>query len=132
MGSPIMVSRSKGRFQLGRPSANEAVADRAAQDVAFATFCYKCLRRHSNGDWGHIMSVEDSSRNQRAIEKGSRILSAYRQKDFPEIWIVTKADRSATKILFPYELKEESCYGMSHIRQQPDVSVNYCRADVSA
>jgi hypothetical protein len=103
-----MVSRSKGRFQLGRPSASEAVADRAAQDVAFATFCYKCLRRHANGDWSN-MSVEDSTRNQRAIEEGSRILSAYRQKGFPEIWIITEADRGATRILLPHEHQKESC-----------------------
>jgi len=54
VGSQIMVSRSQGEFRLGRPSASEGVADKAAQDVAFATFCYKCLRRHADGDWGDI------------------------------------------------------------------------------
>jgi hypothetical protein len=106
-----MVSRSDradGEFRLGRPSASEGVADRAAQDVAFATFCYKCLRRHASGDWGHI-SVEDRTRNQRAIEEGSYILSAYRQKGFPEIWIITEADRGTTRILFPHEHQKESC-----------------------
>ena len=102
-----MVTRLKSEFQLGRPSASEGVADRATQDVAFATFCYKCLRRHADGDWGHV-SMEDQDRNDRAIEEGSCILSAYRRKGCPEIWIVTKADRSATKILFPHEYQEES------------------------
>jgi hypothetical protein len=103
-----MVSRSQGRFRLGRPSASEGVADKAAQDVAFATFCYKCLRRHADGDWGDI-SVGGKTRNERAIKEGSRILSAYTRKGWPRIWIMTEADRSATRILFPHEYREESC-----------------------
>jgi len=103
-----MVSRSKSEFQLGRPSASEGVAEKAAHDTAFATFCYKCLRRHADGDWGCI-PMEDRTRNERAREEGSRIFSAYRRKGWPEIWIITEADRSATRILFPHEYQEESC-----------------------
>jgi hypothetical protein len=101
-----MASSSESAIRLGRPSASEGVADRAAQDAKFATFCYQCLRRHANGDWGHI-SAEDRARNERATRGGSRIRSAYRRKGYPEIWITTEADRSATRILFPYEYQEE-------------------------
>lgn len=97
-----MASRSESTFQLGRPSASEGVADRAAQDAKFATFCYQCLRRHADGDWGCI-SMADTTRNERAIREGSRVLSAYRRRGCPEIWIVTEADRSATRIMFPME-----------------------------
>lgn len=103
-----MVSRSESAFRLGRPSASEGVADRAAQDATFAAFCYKCLRRHADGDWGNI-SMQDKTRNQRALQEGSRILSTYRRKGWPEIWIVTEADRSATRILFPQEYQGEPC-----------------------
>jgi hypothetical protein len=108
VGSQIMVSRSEGEFRLGRPSASEGVADKAAQDVTFATFCYQCLRRHADGDWGNI-SVGGKARNERAIKEGSCILSAYTRKGWPKIWIITEADRSATRILFPHEYREESC-----------------------
>ena len=101
-----MVTTLKSEFKLGRPSVSEGVADRAAQDAKFATFCYQCLRRHADGDWGHI-SAEDRARNERAIKAGSRIRSAYRRKGYPGIWITTEADRSATRILFPYEYQEE-------------------------
>jgi hypothetical protein len=103
-----MARKSESAFRLGRPSASEGVADRAAQDVTFATFCYQCLRRHANSDWGNI-SIQDKARNQRALEEGSRILSAYRRKGCPDIWIVTEADRSSTKILFPREYQGEPC-----------------------
>lgn len=103
-----MASRSKSTFRLGRPSASEGIADRAAQDAKFATFCYQCLRRHAEGDWGHI-SAQDRSRNQRALKEGSRILSTYRRRGCPEILIVTEADRSTTRILFPHEYQGEPC-----------------------
>ncbi|MBN2098805.1 MAG: hypothetical protein JW753_04330 [Dehalococcoidia bacterium] len=103
-----MAKGPESAFRLGRPSASEGIADMAAQDVAFATFCYKCLRRHANGDWGNI-STQGRDRNQRALQQGSRILSTYRRKGCPEIWIVTEADRSATKILFPHEYQGELC-----------------------
>jgi len=118
-----MASRSESEFRLGRPSTSEGVADKAAQDATFATFCYKCLCRHANGDWGNI-SVEDKICNQRAIEQGSQILSAYRKKGYPEIWIMTEADRSATRILLPHEYQEESRQDMLHLRQSPDISVS--------
>jgi hypothetical protein len=103
-----MASRPESVLRLGRPSASEGVADRAAQDARFATFCYQCLRRHANSDWGNI-SMQDKTRNQRALEEGSLILSTYRRKGCPEIWIVTEADRSTTKILLPHEYQGEPC-----------------------
>ncbi len=60
------------------------------------------LHRHLNGDWGDV-SPEDKALNGRAIEEGGRILSAYQLAGGERLWIVTKADRSATTLLLPEE-----------------------------
>ena len=91
-----------GGFWWGRISLSEGVADRASQDVEFATFCYRSLRRPASGGQGDI-SVED----------GSRISSAHKHKGLSEIWIITEADRSRTRVLFSHEYRGESCYGIS-------------------
>ena len=98
-----MISKSDGEFWWGRFSLSEGVADRASQDVEFATFCYKSLRRHASGDQGD-MSVED----------GARVSSTRKQKDLPKIRIITEADRSATRVSFPHEYQGGSCYGISN------------------
>ena len=103
-----MITKLGGEFWWGRFSLSEGVADRATQDVEFATFCYRSLRRHASGDWGG-MSVED----------GSRVSSTHKQRDLPKIWIITEADRSATRVLFPHEYQEESCYGISNDKRAP-------------
>src|SRR5512136_1967240 len=103
-----MATRSETEFRLGRLTASEGVAEKATYDAAFAAFCYQCMQRHANGDWGNIPG-KGKSRNQRAIEEGSRILSAYRKGGYPEVWITTEADRSTTMILFPYEYQAKSC-----------------------
>jgi hypothetical protein len=126
-----MASRSESVFRLGRPFASESIADMAAEDATFAGFCYECLRRHVNSDWGHI-STEDKTRNERAIGEGSRILSAYRKRGYPEVWITTEADRSVTRILFPHEYQAESHQGNTHMRERTDVGVDHRRLDVSA
>ncbi len=98
-----MISKLGGEFWWGRFSLSEGVADRASQDVEFATFCYMSLRRHANGDGGD-MSVED----------GSRVSSAHERKDLPKIWIISEADRSTIRVLFPHEYRGGSCYGISN------------------
>ena len=68
------------------------------------------LTRHSIGDWGHVCR-KDWDANDKAVEDGTRILSAYpidmaKPCDgFGEntFWIITEADRSVTTFLLPDE-----------------------------
>jgi len=60
------------------------------------------LARHLRGDWGDLCP-EDWDANERALQYGGRLFSAYQEEGLPKIWIITEADRSATTILFPEE-----------------------------
>lgn len=60
------------------------------------------LQRHQLGDWGRLCD-EDKKENERSLEDGLRILSAYRLPDGQMLWIITEADRSATTLLLPLE-----------------------------
>jgi hypothetical protein len=59
------------------------------------------LKRHESGDWGELCS-EDKQENERAIQHGCRIFSAY-GSDQKRFWIITEADRSVTTILMPQD-----------------------------
>ncbi len=65
------------------------------------------LSRHARGDWGCI-SASDQQLNDRAIESGARILSAYETLNGARLWIITDAQdaaghRESTTILLPQE-----------------------------
>ena len=65
------------------------------------------VSRHRAGDWGDL-SPEDKLANERALEDGSRILSAYVLDMGARIWAITKAKddegrRAATTLLLPGE-----------------------------
>jgi hypothetical protein len=62
----------------------------------------KYLARHARGDWGEVCE-EDAKENEFSVEKGFRILSAYRLSTGVKIWIITESDRSATTLLLPSE-----------------------------
>jgi len=87
------------KFPLGQvvstPGALDALA-RAGQDA------WEFLGRHITGDWGEL-DEHDRRENEFSLQKGFRILSAYRLSDDTKIWIITEADRSATTILLPEE-----------------------------
>lgn len=59
------------------------------------------LHRHRAGDWGAV-SEHDARANDRAVEEGTRVLSAYETAG-GRLWIITEADRSATTVLLPSE-----------------------------
>lgn len=59
------------------------------------------FKRHVRGDWGDL-DEQDKQANDKALQDGSRILSAY-GKGETKLWIITEADRSATTILRPDE-----------------------------
>ena len=59
------------------------------------------LSRHASGDWGEVSEV-DAIENGLSVREGFRIMSSY-QVGEERVWIITKADRSATMILLPKE-----------------------------
>jgi hypothetical protein len=59
------------------------------------------LHRHARGDWGDLLP-EDALANERALEQGGRLFSAYGH-DCNRFWIITEADRSVTAILLPLD-----------------------------
>ena len=87
------------KFPLGQtvatPGALEALM-RAEQSPS------ELLTRHVLGDWGDLCD-EDKEANERALEHGGRIFSAYIIEDGTKFWVITEADRSATTILLPQE-----------------------------
>lgn len=88
-------------FDAGKFVLTRAVNDRVDDDKAFSKFVLESIRRHLRGDWGE-MDPEDIEANEKALQDGSRLFSAYTTG--PEkIWIITESDRSATTVLFPSE-----------------------------
>jgi len=87
------------RFPLGRvvatPGALSAFEKAEQLPAAF-------LDRHVHGDWGDVPE-EDKQENERSVEQGLRILSAYTTSAGDKIWILTEADRSATTLMLPEE-----------------------------
>ena len=59
-----------------------------------------CLRRHACGDWGNL-DPHDVTENERSLQAGFRLLSAYTDRHGTRFWIITEADRSQTTILLP-------------------------------
>lgn len=91
-------------FSLGRVMATPAALNViAASGDTPAQF----LLRHARGDWGRV-SREDAQANRRALEDGTRLLSAYDTQRGDRVWVITEASdaaglRAATTILLPEE-----------------------------
>lgn len=60
------------------------------------------LARHATGDWGDLCP-DDWVLNDRAVEEGERILSAYPLSTGERVYVITEADRSVTTLLLPSE-----------------------------
>ena len=60
------------------------------------------LVRHVTGDWGELPD-EDKEENERSVEQGFRILSAYTLETGTKVWVITEWDRSVTTLLLPVE-----------------------------
>ena len=83
-------------FSLGRTVATPGVLAALEElGVAPATL----FARHHRGDWGDL-SAEDAEANDRALEDGTRVFSAYCVGAI-KVWVITEADRSATTVLLP-------------------------------
>jgi hypothetical protein len=90
------------KFHMGKLLMTRGIADRVADDAAFAELIARSLTRHLKGDWGDLCP-EDKAANNQALIQGGRLFSAYEKDSLPRIWIITEADRGATTILFPEE-----------------------------
>jgi hypothetical protein len=60
------------------------------------------LTRHQGGDWG-VVPEEDKNLNDKALDEGLRVLSAYNLRTGVKVWVITEWDRSATTLLLPGE-----------------------------
>ena len=90
-------------LELGSLYLTRGVADRAAEDAAFAAFVDDCLARYRRNDWGDLCK-EDAQQNDEALRTGEdRIFASYKGKNGTKVWIITEWDRSATTVLFPDE-----------------------------
>lgn len=89
----------KPLFLLGRvvgtPGAIEALG-RAGQEAA------ELLVRHVTGDWDNLPK-EDREENERSVDKGLWVFSAYELSTGVKIWVITEWDRSVTTLLLPQE-----------------------------
>jgi hypothetical protein len=90
----------ESRQNLATPAALQALASAEVtrEDL---------LRRHFAGDWGDV-DPDDGQENDRALDTGARILSAYVLSTGIRVWVMTEAAssagvRSATTILLPTE-----------------------------
>jgi len=87
------------RFPMGRPTITPS-AEAALNAVGIHPI--RLLARHIHGDWGDL-SVEDLAANELALRTGKRLLSSYALPGGEKVWVITKANRSATTILLPDE-----------------------------
>ena len=85
------------KFDLGK-----MVMTRGARSSVPVMDMLGAMGRHLRGDWGDV-DAEDRATNDRALEGGGRLLSAYHTKSRVKFWIITEADRSATTVLLPEE-----------------------------
>ena len=85
------------RFVLGQivatPGALEALEKAGQTPDEF-------ISRHVSADWGEL-DEHDIQENNDALERGSRLFSAYHLSDQTKIWVITEWDRSATTVLLP-------------------------------
>lgn len=86
---------SAAKFPLGRIVATPNALNHLTQDDIRSG-----IIRHQAGDWGDL-DADDRKENDLALEKGTRLLSAYRASNGTRFWIITEADRSATTVLLP-------------------------------
>lgn len=85
-------------FELGRLVATPGALE-LLQSLGINPL--QLLARHATGNWGQV-SEADWQANERALQDGSRIFSAYEVQG-QKIWIITEADRSSTCLLLPDE-----------------------------
>ena len=86
----------KRLFATGLIVSTPAVVSEVSLDSIVAM-----LTRHQTGDWGEV-DMDDWARNDEALVRGGRLLSAYTY-EATKVWVITEADRSVTTFLLPEE-----------------------------
>jgi hypothetical protein len=95
-----MTKLSKALFPLGQVVATPGALDALGAERIEAE---GLLKRHASGDWGEL-SADDRAENERSLQEGFRIFSAYvLSRTRVKLWVITEADRSATTLLLPDE-----------------------------
>ena len=83
------------KFQLGQIVATPNALDHLTQDDIRSG-----IIRHQSGDWGDL-DADDRKENDLALERGTRLLSAYQAGNGVKFWIITEGDKSSTTVLMP-------------------------------
>lgn len=97
---PLRLPQPPELFDLGRvvgtPGAVVALIENDVDPTEIAM-------RHAMGFWGDL-DPEDRAANERALDHGGRIFSAYTLASTQaRLWVITEADRSVTTFLLPEE-----------------------------
>jgi hypothetical protein len=85
------------RFALGRIYITPGAAGAIPPEEVCAA-----LRRHAAGDWG-ALDAHDWQQNERALQHGGRLVSAYATATSRKFWIISEASRDVTTLLLPEE-----------------------------
>lgn len=91
--------RSGPLFPLGQLLATPGAVE-VCEEAGTTPLVY--IARHAGGDWGDL-DPEDIMANDRALERGGRLFSAYNLPTTRRLWVITEADYSATTALLPSE-----------------------------
>jgi len=83
------------KFSLGQLVATPNALHQISYDEILTA-----LSRHVRGDWG-TLDAADLNSNERALQSGGRLFSAYQSVRKIKFWIITECDRSATTVLLP-------------------------------
>ena len=89
------VSKVAPKFSLGQTVATPNALAKIPNDEIL-----NALSRHVRGDWG-TLDVADLQSNERALQFGGRLFSAYLTSQNVKFWIITECDRSVTTVLLP-------------------------------
>ncbi len=90
-----MADKTAPKFPLGQTVVTSNALNRISHDEIL-----NALSRHVRGDWG-TLDAEDFKSNERALQSGGRLFSAYHSVQKIKFWIITECDRSVTTILLP-------------------------------
>ncbi len=93
------------KLPIGKIVASNSVFSLMESNTAFKKFTEWCLNRYVLCDWGNTPSV-DWKKNDDAVINGERVVAVYFIPDSientfeNELWFITEADRSETKMIF--------------------------------
>lgn len=80
------------KFPLGNMVCTEDVKDLMSNDIYFAKFVVDSLISHASSNWPN-----------ENLKRFSNIYATYKRDGFPDIQIITEANRSCTCVRYPDE-----------------------------